>query len=113
MGTFDTNAVVVGLLVDARHRAGLSQRELARKAGTSAAAVAQCESGHRDVKMSTLFRLVEACDMELRLEAAELTDAERDQYARDTAVGIGQAYANAAQARAAVRSIRPAAAAAQ
>jgi transcriptional regulator with XRE-family HTH domain len=58
------------LLKDAREHAGLSQRELARRAGTSQAMVARIERGQQSPSLATLERLVRACGRELRVEAA-------------------------------------------
>jgi transcriptional regulator with XRE-family HTH domain len=44
----------------AREHAGLSKRELARRAGTSPAAIVAYESGSRDPTVGTLARLVTA-----------------------------------------------------
>jgi transcriptional regulator with XRE-family HTH domain len=58
------------LLRQARDRAGLSQRELADRAGTSQAMVARIEGGRQSPSLATLERLVRACGLELRVEAA-------------------------------------------
>jgi transcriptional regulator with XRE-family HTH domain len=58
------------LLRDARAGAGLSQRELAQRAGTSQAMVARIERGRQSPSLATLERLVRACGLELRVEAA-------------------------------------------
>src|SRR3972149_4552502 len=55
----------------ARTRAGLTQRELAARAGTSQAAVARYERRRTVPDLRTLARLVEACGLELRLSIAE------------------------------------------
>ena len=52
-----------------RRRAGLSQRELAARAGTSAAAVCLYERGDRDPGTTTLARLVAATGATLALDA--------------------------------------------
>ena len=57
------------LLRDAREGAGLSQRELARRARTSQAMVARIERGQQSPSLATLERLVRACGRELRVEA--------------------------------------------
>lgn len=57
------------LLKAAREGAGLSQRELAQRAGTSQAMVARIERGHQSPSVATLERLVRACGLELRVEA--------------------------------------------
>jgi transcriptional regulator with XRE-family HTH domain len=59
----------VELLKEARDRAGLTQRELARRAGTSQAMVARIERGQQSPSVATLERLVRACGRELRIEA--------------------------------------------
>jgi transcriptional regulator with XRE-family HTH domain len=60
----------VELLQNARTRAGLSQRELARRAGTSQAMVARIERGQQSPSLATLERLVTACGLELRVRLA-------------------------------------------
>lgn len=52
--------VIQELLRRARRAAGLSQRDLARSAGTSGATVAAYESGAKDPRARTLTRLLEA-----------------------------------------------------
>jgi transcriptional regulator with XRE-family HTH domain len=59
----------VELVKNAREGAGLSQRELARRAGTSQAMVARIERGQQSPSVATLERLVRACGLELRVEA--------------------------------------------
>ena len=51
---------VATLVATARRRAGLSQRELATRARTSAAAVCQYERGERVPRVDTLQRLIAA-----------------------------------------------------
>jgi len=46
---------------DARHRAGLTQRQLAAKAGTPQETIARIERGRVDPRVTTLDRLLEAC----------------------------------------------------
>lgn len=58
------------LLQAARTRAGLSQRELARRAGTAQSAVARIELGQTDPGVETLTRLLEAAGFEWRGELA-------------------------------------------
>jgi transcriptional regulator with XRE-family HTH domain len=57
------------LLVAIRRRQGLTQSELARRAGTSQPVVSAYEHGRRDPSISTLRRLVEASGERLVLEA--------------------------------------------
>jgi transcriptional regulator with XRE-family HTH domain len=55
----------------ARQDAGLTQRELARKAGTSQPAVAAVEAGRKQPTVATLCRWLEAAGAALALETAE------------------------------------------
>lgn len=50
-----------------RAKAGLSQRELAERAGTSQPAIARLEGGGTDPSLSTLQRIIAAAGFELRL----------------------------------------------
>jgi len=53
------------LLREARARAGLSTRELARRSGLSASTISRIETGAIDPTMTTLQRLMDAAGMEL------------------------------------------------
>lgn len=57
------------LLRSTRERAGLSQRELAERAGTSQPAVARAESGRASITVDTLQRLLRAAGFDLVLSA--------------------------------------------
>lgn len=61
---------VSALLRDARQSAGLSLRELARRAGTSHSTILAYEHGTKVPTVTTFLRLLRACDyaVELRLE---------------------------------------------
>jgi len=56
------------ILQEARRRAGLTQRELAARAGTSQSAIARIERGRQLPSLETLQRILRACDLELRFE---------------------------------------------
>lgn len=58
------------LLRAARIRQGLSQSELARRAGTSQPVISAYERGRRDPTHATLRRLIEATGERLLLDAA-------------------------------------------
>jgi transcriptional regulator with XRE-family HTH domain len=58
------------LLYEARTRAGLTQRELARRAGTAQSVVARIEIGQSSPTIGTLVRLLEAAGFEPRIELA-------------------------------------------
>ena len=53
---------------DAREAAGLSQRELAPRMGTSQAAVARVEAGGVGATLATLQRMAAALDLEVTVE---------------------------------------------
>ena len=62
-----------GLLVrEARSRGGLSQRELALRAGTAQSVVARVEAGQTRPGSETLNRLLAAAGFELRVELVPL-----------------------------------------
>ncbi|HUF27834.1 MAG TPA: helix-turn-helix transcriptional regulator [Gemmatimonadaceae bacterium] len=65
---FDAGALVR----DARRAAGLSQRELARRAGTAQSVVARVESGRTSPSSATLARLLGAAGRELRVELSPI-----------------------------------------
>ncbi|CAN5701905.1 hypothetical protein BH23GEM9_BH23GEM9_20080 [soil metagenome] len=69
------------LLRDARHRAGLSQRELARRAATAQSLVARIERGQTSPRSDTLARLLEAAGYDL--EAALSISAPADSHMLD------------------------------
>ncbi|MBI4730391.1 MAG: helix-turn-helix transcriptional regulator [Acidobacteria bacterium] len=58
----------------ARLERGLSQRDLARKAATSQAAVAAYESGRRSPSLQTLARIVRSAGLDLRIRLEPLDD---------------------------------------
>ena len=68
-----------------RTQAGLSQRELARRAGTSQPAIARLERGGTSPSVDTLERLARAAGFELRLEleSPAAGDPVVDAYKRD------------------------------
>jgi transcriptional regulator with XRE-family HTH domain len=68
--------VAGALILDARTRAGLSQAELARRAGTAQSAIAAYERGGRQPTLPTLYRVLAAAgfDLRARLEPADSHD---------------------------------------
>lgn len=63
-----SSALSGAILRDARLHAGLTQRELARRAGTSQSVIARIERGHSDPSTATLARLVTAAGFDLRAQ---------------------------------------------
>lgn len=58
----------------ARHDGGLSQRELARRAGTSQATLSAYESGRKSPSLDTLARIVRAAGQDLRIQVVPYDD---------------------------------------
>lgn len=69
---------------EARIAAGLSQRELARRAGTAQSVVARIESGQTSPTTATLTRLLEAAGMDATVALAP-TEAARSHMLDDVA----------------------------
>lgn len=73
------------LLRSARERAGLTQRELAERAGTSQPAVARAERGRATLTVATLGRLLGAAGFDLVMEVRPraVEDPVTEAYRRD------------------------------
>ena len=76
MSSLASSVPVWALLREARRRAGLSQADLAARAGTSQSAIARYERARTLPDLPTLRRVVEACGLELGLEL-RAPDAQR------------------------------------
>lgn len=63
--SIDDPAALIDRLAERRRARGLSQTEVAARMGTSQSALARLESGHGDVRMSTLARYAAAMDTEI------------------------------------------------
>jgi transcriptional regulator with XRE-family HTH domain len=59
---------------EARRRAGLSQRELASRVGTSQAAIARIERGRQIPSLESLERILRACDLDMRIDLVQHDD---------------------------------------
>ena len=59
------------LIRSARHRAGLTQRELARRLGTKQPVIARWELGHREPDFEAVVRALRACGFELSTDLVE------------------------------------------
>ncbi len=71
------------LLIEARHRAGLSRRELARRAGTSQATLGAYEQGRICPSVAVLDRVVTAAGFTLTVRLAEDDEIERGRILED------------------------------
>jgi predicted nucleotidyltransferase/DNA-binding XRE family transcriptional regulator len=65
------------VLREARQAAGLSQAELARRAGVAQSVISAYENGRREPGMGMLAKLVEAAGHSLRVEAVAVSGATR------------------------------------
>lgn len=70
------------MLRTARERAGISKRELARRARTSPAAIVAYESGRREPSFGTLDRLLRALGVRVELVAVPVSTPDRPTAAR-------------------------------
>lgn len=70
------------LLRHVRRAAGLSQRQLAARAGTSQPAIARYERGPATPSWETLQRLAAACGRQLRILAEGVSEPEDVELAR-------------------------------
>jgi transcriptional regulator with XRE-family HTH domain len=74
--TMRSSPVSGAILREARLRAELTQRELARRADTSQSVVARIEQGRSDPSTATLARLLAAAGFELRAELTPIAVAD-------------------------------------
>lgn len=71
VGTYETTRLAIEFgeqVRDAREAAGLSQRELAARMGTSQAAVARLEAGGTGATLTTLQKVAAAMDLKVTVE---------------------------------------------
>jgi transcriptional regulator with XRE-family HTH domain len=64
------------LVREARRRAGLSQRELAERAGTTQSAIARLETGRSTPSFDTVLRLVRLCGLDLDVMLVERDESD-------------------------------------
>lgn len=74
------------LVVEARRRAGLTQRELAERAGTTQSSIARWESGRSEPSFANVVRLVRLCGFVLDVHLEPYEDGLRDDWAQAQAV---------------------------
>ena len=75
--------VAGGLLTSARVRSGLSQRELAARAGVAQSTIARIESGHADPAFTTIMRILSAVGLEMRIRLEPVDDHDLVLHAMD------------------------------
>jgi hypothetical protein len=72
--SYQTVSAAAGLLQLARLKSGLSQRELAERAGVPTTMVSAYERDKRQPTLPTLLRLIRATGFDLRMHLAPLED---------------------------------------
>jgi transcriptional regulator with XRE-family HTH domain len=88
------------LVREARRRAGLSQRELAERAGTTQSAIARLETGRSTPSFDSVLRFVRLCGLDLDVMLVERDDSDWTQarellaLSPDERVRIGVRTAN-------------------
>ena len=75
--------VAAGLVLMAREESGLSQRELAERAGVTQSEIARIESGNREPSIPTLQRIVAGAGLEIRFRLAPRDDHDQVLAARE------------------------------
>ncbi len=74
------------LIVEARRRAGLTQRELAERAGTTQSSVARWEAGRSEPSFHNVVRLLRLCGFVLDVHLEPYDDGLRDDWSQAQAV---------------------------
>ena len=74
------------LIVEARKRAGLTQRELAERAGPTQSSVARWESGRSEPAFANVVRLLRLCGFVLDVHLESYDDGLRDDWSQAQAV---------------------------
>jgi transcriptional regulator with XRE-family HTH domain len=64
------------LVREARKRVGLTQRELAERAGTTQSAIARIETGRSTPSFDTVLRLLRLCGLDLDIMLVERDDSD-------------------------------------
>jgi transcriptional regulator with XRE-family HTH domain len=77
------SAAAASIIHDARIRAGLSQRQLARRAGTSQAVISAYENGRRDPGFAHMLELVRAAGFALDMQLTRQLGAPRSRSEAD------------------------------
>src|SRR5918994_7410696 len=70
------------LVREARRRVGLSQRELAERAGTTQSAIARLETGRSTPSFDTVLKLVRLCGLDLEVMLVERDESDWEQAQR-------------------------------
>ena len=64
----ETEFAIIQAMIDARKNSGLTQKELADRAGMAQGDISKLEKGNGNPSLKTLQRLAKAMDMKIRVE---------------------------------------------
>lgn len=84
---------VLGLLHEALERAGMTQSELAEKAGLGKSAVSQVFGGNGNLRVNTIAAYLDAMDCELKLDLVEAGTARAEATEWETPTAQQRAFA--------------------
>jgi len=70
------NASIAEIVAAVRKRRGMTQADLAKKAGISRNYVSMIERGHQDIKLSTLDDVIEALGLKMEIKITEKGEAD-------------------------------------
>lgn len=73
---------------EARRRAGLSQAEVASRAGTTQSAIARLEAGRSAPSLERITELVRACGFDLEVRLVPLDDSDRSVAQGNLRLGV-------------------------
>jgi transcriptional regulator with XRE-family HTH domain len=96
------------LLREARLRAGLTQKELAKRAGTSQPAIARWESGAVQPSFERLRELIRSCGLELTFGLANYDDSYLSHINRQLALTPAERVRHMAETAATMLEMREA-----
>lgn len=96
------------LIREARRRAGLTQAELAARAGTAQPGIARWESGRTAVSIDDVVRLVRQCDLDVEFAIVDRDESDAAQAARLTGLSGQQRLDRHAQVSRQLRAVRSA-----
>lgn len=96
------------LIREARRRAGLTQAELAGRAGTVQPAIARWESGRTAVSLDDVVRLIRLCGLDIEFAIVEPDDSDMAQAARLVGLSGQQRLDRNARALRQLRAVRAA-----
>lgn len=96
------------LIREARKRAGLTQRELAERAGTTQSAIARIETGRSTPTLDTVLRMLRLCGLDLDIMLVERDDSDWAQARRLSSLTPAERWRRADKVASVMREFREA-----